>query len=170
MLPKGPYDSTKTEPEILKFWLENKYFKPEYHSEKGLLDADQMKQDDRETFCIINPPPNAYMRPHIGNVSGYAYQDAFLRYNRMLGKKVLGQPGKDHAGIQGEVTVDKIFQNERGKDKQEMGREGLLLSSSSLFGDVIQTRRFCIFSYMDCSRRELNRQFKPDELGCPFQI
>jgi valyl-tRNA synthetase len=68
-----------------------------------------MKKDDREAFCIVNPPPNAYMRPHVGNVSGYAYQDVFLRFNRMNGKKVLGQPGKDHAGIQGEVVVEKIF-------------------------------------------------------------
>jgi valyl-tRNA synthetase len=123
MLPKGPYNSTIEEKEILNSWLENKYFKPEYHAEKGLLTTEEMKKDNRDSFCIVNPPPNAYMRPHIGNVSGYAYQDVFLRYNRLLGKKVLGQPGKDHAGIQGEVVVEKIFIKDLGKTKNDMGRE-----------------------------------------------
>jgi len=123
MLPKGPYDPVKEEPEMLKYWLENKFFKPEYDAQKGLLTTEEMKKDGREPFCIINPPPNAYMRPHIGNVSGYAYQDVFLRFNRLLGKKVLGQPGKDHAGIQGEVVMEKIFIENKGKTKLDMGRE-----------------------------------------------
>src|SRR3989344_1033125 len=123
MLPKGPYNSKQEEPEILKYWLEKQFFKPEFHPEKGLQSTDEMKKDGREPYCFVNPPPNAYMRPHIGNVSGYAYQDVFLRYNRMLGKKVLGQPGKDHAGIQGEVTVEKIFIDEGLGDKQSLGRE-----------------------------------------------
>lgn len=123
MLSKGPYDPKTQEPEILDFWLKGKFFKPEYHPEKGLQRIEEMKNDGRESFSIVNPPPNAYMRPHIGNVSGYAYQDVFLRYNRMLGKKVLGQPGKDHAGIQGEVVLEKIFMENKKKTKQEMGRE-----------------------------------------------
>jgi len=123
MLPKGPYNAQTEEPEILKYWLSNKFFKPEYDAVKGLLSEDEMRHDKRIPFCIVNPPPNAYMRPHVGNVSGYAYQDMFLRYNRMLGKKVLGQPGKDHAGIQGEVVVEKLFIKERGKSKRDMGRE-----------------------------------------------
>jgi len=123
MLTKGPYTAQNEEPEILKYWLENKFFKPEYDADKALLSTEEMKADKREPFCIVNPPPNAYMRPHIGNVSGYAYQDVFLRYNRMLGKKVLGQPGKDHAGIQGEVVIEKIFIKEKGKSKRDMKRE-----------------------------------------------
>jgi len=123
MLNKGAYDPVQEEPGILKYWLDGKFFKPEFHAQKGLLSEAEMRQDDRETFCVINPPPNAYMRPHIGNVSGYAYQDVMLRFNRMLGKKVLGQPGKDHAGIQGEVVVEKIFIEKEGKGKLEMGRE-----------------------------------------------
>ena len=117
MLQKGPYDAQKNEPDILKFWLENRFFKPEYHAEKGLQSVEEMKNDGRDPFTIINPPPNAYMRPHIGNVSGYAYQDVFLRYNRMKGKKVFGQPGKDHAGIQGEVVLEKIFRENKKKEK-----------------------------------------------------
>jgi len=133
MLPKGPYNARQVETEILKFWLENKFYKPEYHAKKGLLSTEEMKKDGREPFCIINPPPNAYMRPHIGNVSGYAYQDVFLRYNRLLGKKVLGQPGKDHAGIQGEIEIEKIFIENKGKTKNDMGREKFYLSAYDYF-------------------------------------
>ncbi len=133
MLPKGPYEPTKEEQEILKYWLDNKFFKPEYHAERGLLTTEEMKADGRQAFCIVNPPPNAYMRPHVGNVSGYAYQDVFLRFNRMNGKKVLGQPGKDHAGIQGEVVVEKIFIENKGKTKYDMGREKFYLSAYDHF-------------------------------------
>jgi len=133
MLQKGPYDAQKNEPDILKFWLENRFFKPEYHAEKGLQSVEEMKNDGRDPFTIINPPPNAYMRPHIGNVSGYAYQDVFLRYNRMKGKKVFGQPGKDHAGIQGEVVLEKIFRENKKKEKYEMGREKFYKASYAHF-------------------------------------
>lgn len=133
MLNQGPYDPVASEPNILKYWLENKFFKPEYHRDKGLQSEEEMKADGRETFSIVNPPPNAYMRPHIGNVSGYAYQDAFLRYNRLLGKKVFGQPGKDHAGIQGEVVLEKIFWENKKKTKQDMGREKFYKASYAHF-------------------------------------
>jgi valyl-tRNA synthetase len=137
MLPNGPYDAQKTEPKILKFWLDNKFFKPEYDPQKGLLTTEEMKNDKRDTFSIINPPPNAYMRPHIGNVSGYAYQDVFLRYNRLKGKKVLGQPGKDHAGIQGEVILEKIFWENKKKTKYDMGREKFYRSAYEHFVKIM---------------------------------
>ena len=137
MLYKGPYNSKKTEPDILKYWLEGKFFKPEYHAEKGLQSDEEFATDKREAFSIINPPPNAYMRPHIGNVSGYAYQDIFLRYNRMKGKKVLGQPGKDHAGIQGEVVLEKIFWENKKKTKQDMGREKFYKAAYSHFTKIM---------------------------------
>ncbi|KXK08951.1 MAG: Valine--tRNA ligase [candidate division WS6 bacterium OLB21] len=133
MLTKGPYEATITEESILNYWLENKFFKPEYHPEKGLQTEAEMRADQRDPFTIVNPPPNAYMRPHIGNVSGYAYQDVLLRYNRLLGKKVLGQPGKDHAGIQGEVVVEKIFLENKKKSKQDLGREKFYKASYAHF-------------------------------------
>lgn len=112
MLPQGPYKPKEHEEEILKFWLENKFYKPEYDPKDDRVKSiDEMKNDDREPFCIICPPPNAYARPHIGNLSGYAYQDAMGRYARMKGKKVLLIPGKDHAGLEGEgVFVREVLE------------------------------------------------------------
>lgn len=122
-IPKGPYDAIKTEEEILKFWSENKFFKPEYHPETGLQSAEEFSKDKRESFCIINPPPNANGRPHIGHMSGYAYQDLMARYARMQGKKVAMIPGKDHAGIQTEAVFEREVLKPKGKTKFDLGRE-----------------------------------------------
>src|SRR5688500_18925077 len=104
MLPKGPYSPTETEPKILDFWHENKFFKPEYDPATGeVKTTEEMKADPREAFSIICPPPNSYARAHIGNLSGYSYQDVFARVARMKGKKVLVLPGKDHAAQEAEV-------------------------------------------------------------------
>ncbi|MBD3362963.1 class I tRNA ligase family protein [Candidatus Dojkabacteria bacterium] len=122
MLPKGPYDPNKTEKEILDYWLENDYFKPEFRSEQKLSTAYVEGADKRETYTNILPPPNANGNLHLGHMSGYAYQDLMGRYNRMKGKAVLLLPGKDHAGIQTEVVFEKVLEKE-GKTKKDMGRK-----------------------------------------------
>jgi len=119
MLPKGPYQPQSTEEEILAFWLENRFYSPEYKSEKKLSTANDI---DRETFSIVLPPPNANGNLHLGHMSGYAYQDLMGRYNRMKGKKVLLLPGKDHAGILTEVVFEKELEKE-GLSKKALGRE-----------------------------------------------
>jgi valyl-tRNA synthetase len=124
MLPKGAYDPLTEELEILNYWLENKFYKPEYNPTSGqIMSTEEMKNDGRESFCIVNPPPNAYARPHIGNVSGYAYQDFFARYARMNGKKVVMMPGKDHAGQEGEAVFIKTKLLPQGKKKSDFTRE-----------------------------------------------
>lgn len=123
-LPNGPYDPIKEELEILNYWLEKNFYKPEFDPKQGrVVDTGEMKKDGRESFAIINPPPNAYARPHIGNVSGYAYQDVFGRFNRMNGKKVLMLPGKDHAGQEGEATFIKNILKPEGKKKSDYSRD-----------------------------------------------
>lgn len=119
MLPKGPYQPQSTEEEILAFWLENKFYSPEYKSQKELSTA---TDENRETFSIVLPPPNANGNLHLGHMSGYVYQDLMGRYNRMKGKKVLLLPGKDHAGILTEVVFEKELEKE-GLSKKALGRE-----------------------------------------------
>lgn len=115
MLPQGPYNYTENEKEMLKFWLDNKFYKPEYNpTEDRVMSTEEMKKDPRDPWCLICPPPNAYGRPHLGNISGYAYQDAMGRYARMKGKKVLMVPGKDHAGLEGEgVFVREVLEPQK---------------------------------------------------------
>jgi len=123
-LPEGAYNYTETEARILKFWLGSGFYKPEYNPKTETVQTTgEMKTDPREAFSIILPPPNAYGRPHIGNISGYAYQDAMGRYARAQGKKVLLLPGKDHAGLEGEgVYIREVLEKE-GIDKFSLGRD-----------------------------------------------
>lgn len=119
MLPKGPYQPQTTEEEILDFWLKNKFYSPEYKSQKELSTTND---ENRETFSIVLPPPNANGNLHLGHMSGYVYQDLMGRYYRMKGKKVLLLPGKDHAGILTEVVFEKELEKE-GLSKKSLGRE-----------------------------------------------
>ncbi|MFS8130435.1 MAG: valine--tRNA ligase [Candidatus Dojkabacteria bacterium] len=124
MLPNGPYNPIESEKAMLNFWLENKFYKPEFDpSVDKVKTTEEMKSDVREAWALICPPPNAYARPHIGNISGYAYQDAMARYARMQGKKVLVLPGKDHAGLEGEGVFVREVLEKQGRNKFEMKRE-----------------------------------------------
>lgn len=123
MLPDGPYNPQLAEKKILDFWLKNKFYSPEFQSGNNLSTAYRKnKTDERETFTIILPPPNANGNLHLGHMSGYAYQDLMGRFERMRGKKVLLLPGKDHAGIQTEVVFERELEKQ-GKQKQSIGRD-----------------------------------------------
>lgn len=123
-LPNGPYNPSETEKEILDFWISNNLYKPEYlPSESRVQSTEEMKKDGRTPWSLICPPPNAYGRPHIGNISGYAYQDAMARYQRMNGKKVLVLPGKDHAGLEGEGVFVRDVLEKKGINKFDLTRE-----------------------------------------------
>lgn len=138
MLPKGPYNPNETESKILDFWHQNKFFKPEYDPRDGeVKSTEEMKRDDREPFAIICPPPNAYARPHIGNVSGYAYQDVFGRYARMRGKKTLLFPGKDHAAQEAETIYLRDVLAPQGKSKADFTREEFYAACYEYFTGIM---------------------------------
>lgn len=125
---KGPYNPQIAEQAVLDFWGNNSFFKPEYNAEKKSVDTTEelktyLAENPDKRFVIICPPPNSYGRPHLGNISGYAYQDLLGRFWRMKGKRVLLFPGKDHAGIQGEIVVLREFFRPQGKSKANMTRE-----------------------------------------------
>ncbi len=139
-LPNGPYNPQETEPQILKFWLDNNLFKPEYSpGTKSLMTTEEMKADGRDSFCIICPPPNSYARAHIGNLSGYSYQDVFARYARMNGKKVLMIPGKDHAAQEAEVIYLRDILGPKGQKKTDFTREEFYDQCYAYFSGLSQT-------------------------------
>ncbi len=141
-LPNGPYNPQETENEILNFWLENKLYKPEYNpSEDRIMSTEEMKADVREAWALICPPPNAYARPHIGNISGYAYQDAMARYARMQGKKVLVLPGKDHAGLEGEGVFVREVLEKQGRNKFDIKRKDFYAEMMDFFMKNIDIAR-----------------------------
>ncbi len=109
-LPKI-YDPKKVEDKIYKIWEDSGFFNPDNLSER------------KETYANILPPPNANGELHIGHASGYVTMDLLGRYNRMLGKKTLLLPGKDHAGIQTQVVYEKKIKKERGISRYDLGRD-----------------------------------------------
>ncbi|TCM69774.1 valyl-tRNA synthetase [Acinetobacter calcoaceticus] len=102
------YDPTEIENKWYQTWEDRGYFKP---SGQG------------DSFCIMIPPPNVTGSLHMGHGFNNAIMDALTRYNRMMGKNTLWQPGTDHAGIATQMVVerqlaaDNISRHDLGREK-----------------------------------------------------
>jgi valyl-tRNA synthetase len=79
--------------------------------------------DGAETFTIVIPPPNVTGSLHIGHALNNTIQDILIRFNRMLRKDVLWQPGTDHAGIATQMIVERQLMERQQPGRREMGRE-----------------------------------------------
>src|SRR5690606_9831872 len=75
-----------------------------------------------ETYCIVIPPPNVTGSLHMGHALNNTLQDILCRYQRMLGKDVLWQPGMDHAGIATQLVVTRQLADRQIQYK-DLGRE-----------------------------------------------
>lgn len=91
------------------YWEENTTFKADANSNK-------------ESYCIVIPPPNVTGSLHIGHALNITLQDILCRHARQQGKNVLWIPGTDHAGIATQNVVERMLQKE-GKTREELGRE-----------------------------------------------
>jgi len=78
---------------------------------------------NKEPFSIILPPPNANADLHVGHAM-YVYEDAMIRYNKLLGKEVLWLPGGDHAGFETQFVYEKYLAKQ-GKSRFDFTREDL---------------------------------------------
>ncbi len=108
MLEKN-YNPKEFEEKIYEKWENNGDFKPDMKS-------------DKDAFSIVIPPPNVTGVLHMGHALDNTLQDILIRYNRMLGKKVLWQPGTDHAGIATQMVVERNLAKE-GLTRHDLGRE-----------------------------------------------
>ncbi|MBO6281575.1 MAG: valine--tRNA ligase [Alphaproteobacteria bacterium] len=108
MLEKN-YNPKDFEEKIYENWENSGDFKPDMHSSK-------------DAFAIVIPPPNVTGYLHMGHALDDTLQDILIRYNRMQGKKVLWQPGTDHAGIATQMVVEKQLAKE-GLSRHDLGRE-----------------------------------------------
>ncbi|MDT8335587.1 MAG: valine--tRNA ligase [Desulfurivibrionaceae bacterium] len=77
---------------------------------------------DRESFCIVIPPPNVTGVLHVGHALNNTLQDILVRYKRMQGYNTLWVPGTDHAGIATQNVVERQLAEE-GKSRHDLGRE-----------------------------------------------
>jgi valyl-tRNA synthetase len=77
---------------------------------------------DGEPYSIIMPPANVTGSLHLGHALTFTIQDTLIRYNRLQGKRVLWQPGTDHAGIATQIIVEKQLK-QQGLSRTDLGRE-----------------------------------------------
>ena len=77
---------------------------------------------NKESFCIMMPPPNITGSLHMGHALNFTIQDILIRFNRMKGKEVLWQPGTDHAGIATQMVVERKL-NEQNISRKSLGRD-----------------------------------------------
>ena len=102
------YSPKDIENKIYEKWLNNNCFSP---------------KDLKSNYSIVLPPPNVTGTLHMGHAFQHTIIDILIRYNRMLGKSVLWQPGTDHAGIATQLVVENnlakenITRNDIGRDK-----------------------------------------------------
>jgi valyl-tRNA synthetase len=113
--PYAPYDPKATEGRWYDYWLAHDLFRPESHPNFGR----------RPPFVIIMPPPNVTGGLHNGHVIFVTLEDIMVRWHRMLGDPSLWVPGRDHAGIAGQLVVERDLR-QRGLSRQQLGRERFL--------------------------------------------
>ncbi|MAR76375.1 MAG: valine--tRNA ligase, partial [Rhizobiales bacterium] len=91
--------------------------------ESNCFSASTDINNQRETYCIVIPPPNVTGNLHMGHALNNTLQDILIRFNRMQGKDVLWQAGTDHAGIATQMVVERKLDNEKNLRKEDLGRD-----------------------------------------------
>ncbi len=113
MLDKS-FNPSEAEARIYDAWESSGAFKPR------AAKATDTKDDN---YSIVIPPPNVTGNLHMGHALNNTLQDILIRYNRMLGKAVLWQPGMDHAGIATQMVVERQMAAAGEPKRTDIGRE-----------------------------------------------
>ena len=124
------YDPKSTESKWNNFLDENNCF---------AVNNDSNKASDNSFFCIMLPPPNVTGNLHMGHAFQHTMMDVLVRFNIMQGKKVLWQPGLDHAGISTQMVVEKQLAAQNVK-RTDLSREefvGKVWEWKEKYGGVI---------------------------------
>jgi valyl-tRNA synthetase len=111
----APYNPAETESHWYDFWVKHDLFRPESHPNWG----------KRDPFVITMPPPNVTGGLHNGHTLFVTLEDIMIRWHRMLGDPSLWVPGRDHAGIAGQLVVEQDLRK-RGLSRHDLGRERFL--------------------------------------------
>jgi valyl-tRNA synthetase len=107
------YDPAAIEHGLYDWWDDQGFFAP------------REQVEGEKPFVTIMPPPNVSGVLHMGHVMFVALEDIMSRWHRMLGEPVLWLPGADHAGIAGQLAVEKVLAAE-GLTRHDLGREAFL--------------------------------------------
>lgn len=106
------YNPSDVEDRTYDFWCKNKYF----HAKR---------EEGKETYTIVIPPPNITGQLHMGHALDNTLQDILIRYHRMAGYDTLWLPGTDHASIATEAKIVEKMREE-GVTKEDLGRDKFL--------------------------------------------
>ncbi len=142
------YNPKDFESQLYKHWEKEGYFKPSMDKNK-------------ESYCIMMPPPNVTGKLHMGHALDDTIQDILIRFKRMQGYNTLWLPGCDHASISTEMKVVQKLKVE-GKTKHELGREKFIEEAwewTELYGGTIQEQQ----RKLGCSCDWDKRRFTLDE-------
>ncbi|MEH2072866.1 MAG: isoleucine--tRNA ligase [Nostoc sp.] len=108
-LPKTNFEmranAIKREPEIQKFWEENKIYDRLFENNPG------------ELFILHDGPPYANGSLHIGHALNKILKDIINRYQMLQGRKVRYVPGWDCHGLPIEL---KVLQNMKSAERQNL--------------------------------------------------
>ncbi|MEH2458204.1 isoleucine--tRNA ligase [Nostoc sp.] len=108
-LPKTNFEmranAIKREPEIQKFWEENKIYDRLFENNPG------------ELFILHDGPPYANGSLHIGHALNKILKDIINRYQLLQGRKVRYVPGWDCHGLPIEL---KVLQNMKSAERQNL--------------------------------------------------
>ncbi|CAG8744332.1 12511_t:CDS:10, partial [Gigaspora margarita] len=129
------YNPKAVESAWYAWWEKQGFFKPEFAAD-GKPKSDGL-------FVVPAPPPNVTGSLHIGHALTVTIQDTLIRWNRMLGKTVLFNPGMDHAGISTQSVVEKKLWTENQQTRHDLGREKFIEEVwkwKNLYGDRIQNQ------------------------------
>ncbi|MBA3276454.1 MAG: valine--tRNA ligase [Chloroflexia bacterium] len=135
------YDPVAIEHGLYDWWDSQGYFAPA-----------ESTDGDQKPFVTIMPPPNVTGVLHVGHALFVALQDIMTRWHRMRGKPALWLPGADHAGIAGQLAVEKVIAQE-GLTRHDLGREEFI-------------RR--VWAYMDEYRPRIREQMKLLGASCDW--
>ncbi len=105
------YEPQRFEPHWAQFWIDRGFF----HAPSG-------KQDGRNVFSLVIPPPNVTGSLHIGHMLEHTEIDVTVRWHRMMGDQTLWLPGTDHAGIATQMVVERSLKETENVTRQELGR------------------------------------------------
>jgi isoleucyl-tRNA synthetase len=129
-LPKTTFDmranAVKREPEIQKFWEDNKIY-------------DRLsKENPGELFILHDGPPYANGSLHVGHALNKILKDIINRYQLLQGRKARYVPGWDCHGLPIEL---KVLQNMKSAERQSLTTLGLREKAREFALEAVDNQR-----------------------------
>ncbi len=106
------YEPVSVEDSTYESWIKSGYFSAK-------------RDENKEPYTIVMPPPNITGQLHMGHAMDNTWQDILIRFKRMQGYSALWVPGTDHASIATEAKIVEKMR-EDGVSKADIGRDGFM--------------------------------------------